>query len=580
MSSGATKLTSKNDNAEQLGKLLEVARFMANEKDLDRLLKFIANQVTDALNCERCAIFLLDEPNQEIWSKIILGETKEVRFPAGRGIAGFCIESGEPVLIEDAYSDERFNKKVDMATGFRTRDILCVPLKNIKNRTIGCFQLVNKIGRGFNLEDQDFLTAFGSQAAVSIESAQYVEDLVEAKANIQSKMSQLQVFYDLEKASTRQLERHEFLQFALEKAVDAIGGTHGAICLIDSLKDKIIIQHACGQEAEKLNNKVFNLDASVYAEVIHNETTVVHNSLVDEEQIRKEFGDFALNSFVATPLFERRNEDQSQNVVGAVQIMNKEGDFDQNDQNFLNAITDKITSVMASRSLLDEKAKSDRLATIGKIADTIIHDFKNPMSIIKGMADVLVTKQLDEEKRKKFCESISGQVDRCMVMTMEILDYSKGFSNLMKKDIEVVPFLDEIISTLEIDCENRRIEIVKNFEFQGSLNIDRDRFKRVIYNLTNNAVDAMDSDGKLIIKTIETPSKVEIRIADTGPGIPVSFRKRLFTAFETQGKKDGTGLGLSIASEIVSAHKGELLLDETYQNGACFIIKLPKLSEN
>jgi GAF domain-containing protein len=240
MGSSAAELPIE-ENSTKFQILLDFARYMGQAKDLDTLLKYIAGEVPKALRSDRCTIFLLDDEKQQAWSRVLVGEEKEIRFPLGKGIAGAVIESGNAIIVENAYADDRFNKNVDIATGFKTTNILCVPLRNLHNKTIGCFQVLNKDdGLDFNDADQEFLEGFASQAAISIESVQLfmqresvIADLEFTKSLLQDKVQQIEVLYDVERASALMSNDHEFMQYAIEQAVSGIGGLAGSILLKD-----------------------------------------------------------------------------------------------------------------------------------------------------------------------------------------------------------------------------------------------------------------------------------------------------------------------------------------------------------
>jgi len=122
----------------------------------------------------------VDENSDEIWSLIAHGmEKQEIRLPLGRGIAGFVARSGEILNIPDAYADPRFNRDVDAATGYRTRNILCLPIRNKDGKIIAALQLLNKKGGAFTSEDVDFLLALSDHMALALENAQLHRALLE-----------------------------------------------------------------------------------------------------------------------------------------------------------------------------------------------------------------------------------------------------------------------------------------------------------------------------------------------------------------------------------------------------------------
>ncbi|MCI0353566.1 MAG: GAF domain-containing protein [Acidobacteria bacterium] len=162
--------------------LLSVMHEVASELEIDRLLTAIVEQTSEAMNAERCTLFLIDPKTGELWSKVAQGsEMNEIRVPRGKGIAGHVALSGETVNIPDAYADSRFNPDVDRRTGYRTRTILCMPVRNETREIVGVMQVLNKRVGTFNLEDEQLLDALGSQATIALENARMFEEVLNMK---------------------------------------------------------------------------------------------------------------------------------------------------------------------------------------------------------------------------------------------------------------------------------------------------------------------------------------------------------------------------------------------------------------
>ena len=114
----------------------------------------------------------MDKEKNELWSKVALGlDTQELRFDATKGLAGHVAQTGETINIQDAYSDFRFNKEIDMQTGYKTKNILCMPIRNMNHEITGVFQVLNKNEGNFTHKDEDLLIAIGSSAGIAIENA-------------------------------------------------------------------------------------------------------------------------------------------------------------------------------------------------------------------------------------------------------------------------------------------------------------------------------------------------------------------------------------------------------------------------
>lgn len=153
--------------------LVKIGRSINVLTDLNVLLKIIAEETKVAMQADRCTVFLYDKEKNEIWSKIALGmDSKEIRFPADKGLAGYVVKTGNSVNIHDAYTDSRFNPEVDKQTGYKTKTILCMPIKNINQEIIGAFQVLNKQNGYFTKSDEDLLIAIGGSASITLENAQ------------------------------------------------------------------------------------------------------------------------------------------------------------------------------------------------------------------------------------------------------------------------------------------------------------------------------------------------------------------------------------------------------------------------
>lgn len=155
---------------------------ITSEIKLDPLLEKILAAATLLLGADRGALFLYAAASNELWSRVAGGEGSGViRFPAGVGIAGECFATGNCINIDDAYRDPRFNQAVDKDTGYRTSNILCMPIATRGGNKVGVMEILNKKEGMFTAGDQRRLEALCAQAAVSIENAQLFEDVSDSR---------------------------------------------------------------------------------------------------------------------------------------------------------------------------------------------------------------------------------------------------------------------------------------------------------------------------------------------------------------------------------------------------------------
>ena len=154
--------------------VLAISRAMSSERDLGRLLDLIVQAVTDLVGADRTSLYLVDHERNELWTQVSQNTTA-IRLPMGRGIAGTVATTGQTINIPAAYADPRFDHGNDKRSGYETRSILCMAMRNHGNQVVGVVQALNKRdGTPFNDYDEELLSALASAGAVAIDNAQLI----------------------------------------------------------------------------------------------------------------------------------------------------------------------------------------------------------------------------------------------------------------------------------------------------------------------------------------------------------------------------------------------------------------------
>jgi two-component system nitrogen regulation sensor histidine kinase NtrY len=214
-----------------------------------------------------------------------------------------------------------------------------------------------------------------------------------------------------------------------------------------------------------------------------------------------------------------------------------------------------------------------------EVARRIAHEVKNPLTPIKLSAQRLRKKFQPQIKQdgKVFDEctwTIINQVDELKALVNEFSSFAKmPATNLVPNDIHEI--IDETLLLYKEAHKNITFEFLKGQEVVR-LNLDRDKIKRAMINLLDNAADSMENGGKVTIKTsYNKPLEVvTVEIADTGCGVPPKLKPKLFDPYFST-KKGGTGLGLAIVNTIISDHSGYIRVRDNHPKGTCFVIELP-----
>jgi sigma-B regulation protein RsbU (phosphoserine phosphatase) len=167
------------DEMERLRTLVEASKLINSSIEPDALLASILTVAHNELHVDRGTLYFVDEDAGEIWTKIAGGVSSQFRLPIGKGLAGTVAATGEPVILHDAYADPRFDRSQDQKTGYHTRSMLCVPIRNREQKTVGVLQLLNKTTGAFGPRDLEFLNGISDHMAIAMENAKLHMELLE-----------------------------------------------------------------------------------------------------------------------------------------------------------------------------------------------------------------------------------------------------------------------------------------------------------------------------------------------------------------------------------------------------------------
>jgi response regulator RpfG family c-di-GMP phosphodiesterase len=173
-------------NSDQLLKLMfdYVAKISA-EAELTKLLMLMADMGRELIVADRCTLWLLDEVTDELWTKVAHG-MPEVRIPANAGIVGHAISDGMPIIINNPYEDSRFNQSIDKQTGYTTKNIIAIPIRNSDDKIMGAYQAINKLTEAqvFAQKDVDHLVLAAAYSAKALESAALYKEIEDTQKEI------------------------------------------------------------------------------------------------------------------------------------------------------------------------------------------------------------------------------------------------------------------------------------------------------------------------------------------------------------------------------------------------------------
>ena len=377
--------------------LADIANRVSDSLSLDVLFPRLMEVVTEALNADRSTLFLFDPESGELFSRVLQGDTiGEIRFPSHIGVAGSVFGNGVAEIIGDAYGDLRFNQEVDRQTGYRTRNILCVPIRNKKREVIGVTQVLNKLSGDFDIEDQRLLEGLSLQASAALENARLFEK-VERQQREEAMLLEVSI------SIVSEIHLDPLLEKIMAAATTLLDADRGTLFLYDPAAEELFSRVAGGITAEGIrfpanaglagecfsNGKVINL-ADAYADARFNQEVDRHTG-------------YRTHSMLCMPIVAR-----GERKIGVMQILNRRGGpFGPAEERRLRAFSAQAAVAIENAQLFEE------VRTERNYNEAILHSMNNAVltldaaglvrkvngsaaRILRRGADELIGRELEE----------------------------------------------------------------------------------------------------------------------------------------------------------------------------------------
>ena len=530
--------------SEKLALLLDANKVLTSTLDLDRLLKVIMGQAKRVVNAEASSLMLLDEAKNELFFDVTIGgkgeKLRQIRLKLGQGIGGWVAKEGKPLMIADASKDSRFFVKADEVTKFRTKSILCIPMR-IKERIIGVMEAINQVSRGYFVdEDREIFEAFASQAAIAIENARLFQNLKREKEKIEAVFS------------------------GMGDGAIVTDAKMNLVMLNSSAKNFLGIR-----KRNYLGKKIFQVvrQFKAFSRWEPKKATAPGSSLTEflTKEDRVTTFDLARRkpktlvlSGIATRIVDEENR-----VVGYVMI---------------------IRDVTSERK--EEYLKASFVSSIS-------HKLKTPLTSIGGYLPLLREKERFSKLDKTGKDAVRI-IDSQGRRLYRLIDELLGFSILESESLGLARGKESLKSIVEMSLKKlaarirgrgAKIVVGNSIDKVSPILVDKAKVQEVIQNLVENAIKFNDKKEKRVeisARPLKGEKFIRVEIKDNGPGIPSEERKKIFDKFyqieETfTGQVEGAGLGLAVVKQVVEAHGGKVGVESRPGRGSKFFFTLPKV---
>jgi len=569
--------------------LRRVGMAVGSTSELEELLTLIVGTTTEVLDAERATLYLLDEEGRLVSRVKKGGELEEIVLDVGQGIAGQVAATGEPVSVRNAYDDERFDRDWDERSGFRTRSILGVPVKNSGGDTIGVLQVLNKkVEKGrraavFTPYDMELLDTLATQAAVSIDKANLIarlktrnEELAQATERLERSLGTLELLYDLETQMGRAESVPELARSAITLTATACGAAAGALLHQPSGGGDLMLYVVNLAEPDRVREVAVQPGEGIAARALDRGKLLNIGSareIRDPRRVRELLG-LKVWSAIAAPLMD---EGDGLGALALYNYQHRPCRFSEQDASLLKLVSVNVHTQLMLLESRRERERTDRLGSIGQLLSGVMHDLKTPLSVISGYMQLMAMTD-DPAARAEQAATVAEQFEIIGAMQRDLLAYVRGETPLLIRKVYLGRFCEGVVRQFTDELEDEGIELRLDIKNKAVAYFDERNMTRALNNLVRNAIEAMHGTKRkkrLTVVADRDGDDLVIQVVDTGPGIPKRIRRTLFDPFVTSGKKTGTGLGLANVREIVEMHGGSVEVSSS-RAGTRFSVVIPK----
>ena len=437
--------------------LLLISRKIAGLKNLSEILWTLIDFVSKELDADRGSLFLNDNQTNELYSRVAQGElTREIRILNNVGIAGAIFQNKAGEIIHDVYKDPRFNKEVDQETGYKTKNMICCPVKTVDNETIGVIQVLNKKKGRFTKDNLFFAESVATQAAVSIQNAQNSETFEKKRAK---EMEFISIVSDV----TAEIDLGALLQRVMEEATKMLDADRATLFLNDEKTNELFSRVAMGEGIGeiRLPNTV-GIAGTVFSSGKTMNIPYAYADLRFNPSFDKQTGYFT-RSILCVPVTNKDGK-----VIGCTQVLNKSGGtFTEEDESRLKAFTQQVSIALENAKLFEDVSKSR----------------KYNESMLSSMSNGVIT--IDSDGNIVTCNKSGLKILK--INEFEIINKSAEhfFANNKKWIYEKIKNVNE----------SKKPEIIVDAEIEV-LNKENNKPEKISVNLTILPLINEDNDGR------------------------------------------------------------------------------------
>ena len=534
--------------------LRQVASALGDVTDSGELLALVLDKSREVTSAARATLYLVDERTGGLVSVRSSGQlrtTAPLSVAIGQGVAGRVAKSGKAMIVSDTSRHLRFLGAVDKQLGVRTRNMLCVPMRDNAGKVHGVIQVVNRARGSFTKADAATLQALATQAAVSIVQVNLVTslryesaELSATKEELERRVRDLHLLFDLERAMARVESLEELLLSALREAKKVTLASRAMFLIRDPETDALSLFIQGENRATLERHPVKGALGLLGHAMNHDETTRSDEAEADP---RGAIGEARAvlheeGSALCVPL-----EGDDGRTLGAIGLYGKMLGFDEEDEAIVLLVCANVATALRLHWSRESREREERLTTIGRLLSGVIHDLKTPLSVISGYVQLMQSAD-SRSKRDEYARLMVKQFEHVFAMQRDVLEFARGERSILQRKVYLAQFFEGVRAELEHVLAKSGVDLELELLDRGTARFDEGKILRVIHNLARNAAEAMmaQGGGTFTIRVAKNAAgALVLTFFDTGPGIPKEIEHKLFqlVRHEREERRYGSWFG-------------------------------------
>jgi signal transduction histidine kinase/ActR/RegA family two-component response regulator len=494
----------------------------------------------------------------------------------------------ETQQIRDVVADPGFGRlDLQRVAGFRTT--MGAPMI-VDDKVVGAMSIWRNEVSPFGDREMAIVTAFAGQAAMAINGVKLVQELQAGRAELARKVGELEALRKVGEAVSSSLDVDNVLSTIAMHAVELSGTAGGSIMEYDDPARRFVVRsvyRTSSEVVDRLRGARIDIDSTLVGRAAKERRPIAVPDLssVDLDPHLQILFDDGWRSVVAVPML------REERIIGSLVVRRKvTGDFTEETLDLLETFASQSALALLNAQLfttLHERSAQLEVASRHKseFLASMSHELRTPLNAVLGFSEVLLERMFGDinDRQEEYLRDIHGSGRHLLELLNEILDLSKVEAGQMELEfapLDVSAALEYAASMLRERATAHSIDLrVELGEEVSAVEADELRFKQVVLNLVSNAVKFTPDGGSVVIRAVEVDTDLHVTVTDTGVGIPVEDRERIFESFQQGGRgasrEEGTGLGLTLSRRIVELFGGRMWLVSEVGAGSTFGFSIP-----